>query len=147
MRKSEHRLAVVASHVAEDSRSDAELLQLHTHGDGQAFSILVHRYAGLVQSLCRLNTPCNADAEDACQEVFVLLARKAHSIRWSASISNWLHDATRKVCKQLQRSRARRIRREARTTAVEVASPLDEMTARELLLEHFAFPSCAWFVP
>ena len=70
---------------AEPSVSDAELLaRFAQRGDGAAFELLVRRHAELVWRVCRSELPGDThSAEDAFQTTFLVLARKAGSVRES----------------------------------------------------------------
>ncbi len=69
--------------VAEASVSDAELLARFAEtGDASAFELLVRRHADLVWRVCRCELPHDRhSAEDAFQTTFLVLARKAGSVR------------------------------------------------------------------
>jgi RNA polymerase sigma factor (sigma-70 family) len=49
-----------------------------------------------------------ADAEDAFQATFLVLARKAGALSWNESIAGWLHDTARRTSLKLRSSTARR---------------------------------------
>jgi len=72
---------------------DALLRRYAADGDAGAFCELVERYADLVYATCLRVTRNPHDAEDAAQECFLALARKARSIR--ASAARWLHATAR----------------------------------------------------
>lgn len=116
------------------AETDCELLRRYAREEDEAaFALLVRRHARLVQGVCRRALSHTADAEDAAQAVFVLLAKKAKAGRWQASIANWLHATARKVSATARRSAARRATRERRAANREATSPIDQMTGRELL--------------
>ena len=72
--------------------SDARLLERFvSHRDEAAFATLVARHGAMVLRTCQgvLNDPNAAD--DAFQTTFVLLFRKAASIRASNALGCWLH--------------------------------------------------------
>lgn len=74
--------------------SDAILLQRYAGSrDAAAFAELSARYAGLVYSTCLRVLGNAADAEDATQECFLELARKAGAIH--SSLPGWLHALAR----------------------------------------------------
>jgi DNA-directed RNA polymerase specialized sigma24 family protein len=69
---------------AEETRdlSDGQLLHLYSsQHNHEAFTVLLRRHERLVWNVCRCVSRHHQDAEDAFQATFVVLARKAASIR------------------------------------------------------------------
>ena len=109
-----HRTTTV-SHLAralaagEADESDRDLLaRFVAAGDQAAFAALAARHAGMVLGVCRRALSRAADAEDACQAVFLLLAQKAARVRWRSSVAGWLYTAARRVARNARRSAERR---------------------------------------
>ena len=129
------RTATVVGRItrAADHReaSDRDLLRRFAAGDQAAFTALVRRHAGLVLGVCQRALANAQDAEDACQAVFVVLARKAGSGRWQPSVANWLYATARKVSHNARVAADRRARREGRAAVPEAVSDLDRMSGRE----------------
>lgn len=75
--------------------ADAELLDRFEGGEGEsarvAFEALVERHGPMVFRVCRGVLRDAHDSEDAFQATFLVLARKARSIRRRDSLSAWLH--------------------------------------------------------
>src|SRR5262245_59764408 len=80
--------------------------------DEVAFSMLVERDAPLVWSVCRRILGNEHDAEDAFQATFLVLARKACSVRWQEEIGNWLYTVAVKVARKAKAQTERRRSRE-----------------------------------
>ena len=90
---------VLATYVdASRPRSDREA----------AFHELMRRYHRRVFAVCFRVLDDRSDAEDATQETFVKLARKAASFRGDAKLSTWLYRIARNVCTDHVRYDARR---------------------------------------
>ena len=92
-----HRLTKVIQLVRstalpdEASVSDGQLLdQFIEHQDEFAFAALVRRHSPMVWGVCRRIVVHHQDAEDAFQATFLVLARKALSIRPREMVANWL---------------------------------------------------------
>ncbi len=77
------------------AHSDRELLACFQAGDGptahEAFRILVERHGPMVLGLCRSVVRDRHEAEDAFQATFLVLVRKAASIRRTDTLGPWLH--------------------------------------------------------
>ncbi len=104
-------------HVAKpgDDANDRHLLdRFTTLGDQTAFATLVRRHSRLVLAACRkvLNDP--ADVEDAFQATFVVLLRKAETIRHQQSLAGWLYRVASRSAAQVRSSSDCRRRHEAR---------------------------------
>jgi len=115
--------------------TDHQLLeQFLARQDETAFAALVERHGPTVLSLCRSFLHHLQDAEDVFQATFLVLARKAASIRKREALGSWLHGvAHRLACKARVRA-ARRDSREVTTTVEVEARSTDDLTWRELRL-------------
>ena len=93
---------------SDSQRSDAELLRGYvTQRDEAAFAVLVRRYGRFVHAVCRRMLRQQADADDATQAVFIVLMRRASSVR-NLEIGSWLHGVAVRVCLKLRASTDRR---------------------------------------
>ncbi len=82
------------------------------NGDEAAFTTLVSRHIGVVYgaALRQLGDP--AAAEEVSQEVFLTLARRAHTIKPRGSLASWLYSTACHKAIDLYRSEVARKRRE-----------------------------------
>src|SRR5262245_8499560 len=88
--------------------SDAPLLESFIEQrDAAAFAALVRRHGPMVWGVCR-RLLGHHDAEDAFQATFLVLAKKAASIRPREMVANWLHGVARQTALQARRALARR---------------------------------------
>ena len=76
--------------------------------DQMAFRVLVERHGPAVLSVCRGVLGKSYDAEDAFQAVFLILARKARSLRRPDSVACWLHGVALRVAVRLRADATRR---------------------------------------
>jgi RNA polymerase sigma factor (sigma-70 family) len=94
------------------SLDDGQLLEwFRTCDDGrgaEAFRMLVERHGAIVMGVCRGVLGDMNEADDAFQATFLVLVRKAGSIRNRQSIGPWLHGVALRVAR---RARARANRR------------------------------------
>jgi RNA polymerase sigma factor (sigma-70 family) len=133
-----HVRRIVSSPDA-DSITDAALLGRFVRDrDEDAFAALVTRHGPMVVGVCRRVLHDAHLAEDAFQATFMVLARKAAAVHPADRLASWLHGVARQVSLRLLRGESRRHRREAQSTqgnrGTVPGQPLDELSARELLL-------------
>src|SRR4051812_44662876 len=117
-----------------DEDSD-DLQQFSTRRDEAAFARLVRRHADFVYATCLRQTRDPSLADDAAQAVFILLARRAGSIRNAAALAGWLHRVAGYASANAIRSEKRRRRHEhavAATTPAAASDPVSDAVQREI---------------
>jgi RNA polymerase sigma factor (sigma-70 family) len=93
--------------------SDGHLLELFIdRRDAAAFEALLARHGPMVLSVCRTILRDSSDVEDAFQATFLVLVKKARTIRGRQTVGGWLHQVARRVAVQASRAAARRRARE-----------------------------------
>jgi RNA polymerase sigma factor (sigma-70 family) len=107
--------------------SDGELLERFRAGSDTAaeyiqdaeaaFEVLVARHGPMVLGVCRRALSDPGDVEDAFQATFLVLVRRARSVRAGDSLGRWLYGVSRRVA---AKARARSQRARIRTTPLEV---------------------------
>jgi RNA polymerase sigma factor (sigma-70 family) len=131
--------------------SDGQLLGCFLERrDEAAFEALVRRHAPMVLGVCRRVVGNVHDAEDAFQATFLVLVRRAASVRPREAVGSWLYGVAYRTALG---ARARLVRRQAKERQVEEmpqpevepAEPPRELLAlldRELnrLPEHYRVP-------
>ena len=78
-----------------------DLVMRARNGDQQAWDALIERYAPLVWSICRRHRLDRADAEDACQTVWLRLVDHLDRLRDPDALPGWLATTTRRECLQV----------------------------------------------
>ncbi|HEV3121830.1 MAG TPA: RNA polymerase sigma factor, partial [Isosphaeraceae bacterium] len=115
--------------------SDGQLLErLVTARDETAqavFTALVERHGPMVLRVCRQVLGDSHDAQDAFQATFLVLARKAGSVRKVESIASWLHGVALRVSVRAKADEARRKMHERRGGAMKAAESMREREGPE----------------
>src|SRR5262245_44522704 len=93
--------------------TDAQLLQRFiAERDEAAFAALVRRHAAMVWGVCKRVLGHDQNAEDAFQATFMVLIRKAASIRPPGLLGNWLYGVAHHVAIKAHAMNAKRMSRE-----------------------------------
>ncbi len=112
---------------------DAELLdRFLASREEPAFAALVQRHGPLVLGVCRRLLRDEQDAEDAFQATFLVLARKAASIRKKESLGAWLYEVAFRIAVRLRADAARRKLHERQAPEVSAVDATDPMLWQEL---------------
>jgi RNA polymerase sigma factor (sigma-70 family) len=91
-----------------DSTDDQLLEKYVSLKDEIAFEMLVRRHAFMVLGVCHRVLSNHADAEDAFQATFLVLVRKASTIRSRTTLSNWLYGVAYNTALKLKAMNAKR---------------------------------------
>jgi RNA polymerase sigma factor (sigma-70 family) len=112
---------------------DAELLARFVVSRNEAaIAELVQRHGPLVWRLCVRVLGEAADAEDAFQAAFLVLARRAASVSRPELLANWLYGVAYRTALKVRDERRRRQIPLQEERAVNNTTPLDEASRREL---------------
>src|SRR5262245_8928974 len=119
--------------LAADPPTDAELLRRFAAvRDESAFAELVRRHGPMVLGVCR-RIAGGDRADDAFQAAFLVLARRAGSIRRPESLAAWLHHVARHLALRQRTDTAWRKAATLPPVSSAEPDPLDRLSARELL--------------
>lgn len=109
-----HIRSLLAPAAAAD-KADQELLASFAQTrDEAAFDALVRRHGPLVWGVCRRVLGNDADAEDAFQASFLVLAQKAGTNGWRTSVAGWIYRVASHIAMRSKRAAARRRQHEQR---------------------------------
>jgi RNA polymerase sigma factor (sigma-70 family) len=106
--------------LAKDSGqvTDADLVgRFAARRDEAAFGALMERHGQLVLQVCRRVLHHDADADDAFQATFLVLARKAPSLRVGQSLAAWLYGVALRCARDLRKVAMRRRKHEERAAS------------------------------
>ena len=103
---------------------DGDLLARFVHNrDEAAFAALVHRHGPTVYGACRRLLGNSADADDAFQTVFLVLANRAGALAHRPALGGWLHEVAVRVAKKA-RTAFGRLRKHERRAAQSRTEPV-----------------------
>ena len=127
-----HVRRVADAEVARDLTDAALLDRFVGRRDEAAFMLLVERYGPLVMGVCKRQLDEVHDAEDAFQATFLVLVRKAASIRKRTALGSWLHGVAARVASKARAQTRLRATKERRAAEMPRDDGLDEVTWHEL---------------
>ena len=96
--------AVPAPRQGHDDLTVSDLVARARKGERQAWDALVERYASLIWSICRRFRLTDADADDVCQNVWMLLVDHLDTLQCAAALPGWLATTTRRECLRVLRT-------------------------------------------
>ena len=116
-------------------RTDGQLLDLFIRQrDADAFAAVVRRHGPMVLTVCRRVLRNEADADDAFQAAFLVLARKAASLKRYSLLAPWLHGVAFNTARRLRRAIGRRMAREGPLADLPEPAIAHEIALRNELL-------------
>ena len=119
--------------AAESEPSDGSLLQqFSVHGDSRAFEQLVVRHGPMVLGVCRRMLRDSHAADDAFQATFLVLVRKATSLRQPELFGNWLYGVAYRIAARARLQAVRRADYERRFPTMPATNQTQEVERREL---------------
>jgi RNA polymerase sigma factor (sigma-70 family) len=134
------RLRKIVAPTPGEVTSDARLLSAYVGGQPEAFEELMRRHGGMVWGVCRRVLGNAADADDAFQAVFMVLARKAGSLARREQLAGWLYGVALRTANKARVAAARRRRREetVATMTHEAVAPAPDDLVRPVLDEELS---------
>ncbi len=116
-----------------DDVTDAALLERFVRdGDEAAFATLVARLGPMVLGVVQRLVPDNDAAEDVFQAVFLVLVRKARTVRRRASLAGWLNKVAFRLALAARSRWQRRLRVEGHAVTMDPAVAAAETAWLEL---------------
>jgi RNA polymerase sigma factor (sigma-70 family) len=112
---------------------DGELLErFASQRDEAAFTALMRRHGPMVLGVCRRVLHDSHDADDAFQATFLVLVRKAGSLRRPELLANWLYGVAYRTAMDARSAALRRQKHERQAMKIPVLEESSEPVWREL---------------
>ena len=113
--------------------SDAEWIEQYIEsGSETAFGCLVQKYLDLVYGTAQRQLQDVALAEEVTQQVFLLLARKIHSLRRHPRLAGWLYATTLFKARDMVKTEQRRRIRERESALLGLAMSDDDSLLKSM---------------
>jgi RNA polymerase sigma factor (sigma-70 family) len=113
--------------------SDGQLLaRFVVQHDEAAFAALVRRHGPMVLAVCRRILRDPNDADDAFQATFLVLVRKAGSLRKPELLANWLYGVASRMALKVRAATAKRRQRERGLKDLPASEDIPELVWRDL---------------
>src|SRR5260370_24813714 len=113
--------------------TDRDLLhRFHRLRDQSAFEALLRRHGPMVLAVCRRVLTNGHDAEDAFQATFLVLVRRAGSIRDPELLANFLYGVAYRVARKARTRLVRQSQCERRATSMPAEDEYSDLALREL---------------
>jgi RNA polymerase sigma factor (sigma-70 family) len=127
------QLRTLAHAKAYEEANDRQLLECFLAGrEETAFITLLKRHGPMVFQVCRRIQANEQDAEDVFQATFLLLARKAGSIRQPESLASCLHSVAHRLALEARAQGTRRQARERKAADMRSTSTASDASGQEL---------------
>jgi RNA polymerase sigma factor (sigma-70 family) len=121
---------------ARDGPTDAQLVESFvTRRDEAAFEALLRRHGAMVLGVCRRVLRHTQDAEDAFQATFLVLARKAGSLRSRELLGNWLYGVAQRTAMKARAMTLKRREKEQKAADVSRREAPGDGLSDELLAQ------------
>jgi RNA polymerase sigma factor (sigma-70 family) len=113
--------------------TDGQLLEGFIHrGEESAFAALMQRHGPMALGVCQRVLGDVHDAEDAFQATFLVLARKAGTVRKYESVGSWLYGVAYRIALKAKAAAARRRRAESEMVMIPRAEAPTDAAWRDL---------------
>lgn len=121
-----------------DQLTDLDLLnRFLDRNDQTAMAAIITRHGPLVMGVCRRNLANEHDAADAFQATFLVLLKKAKSLRQLRSLAGWLYGVAHRVTKKSRSQSMLRRQREGSELAMSpAATPIETLDPETINLIH-----------
>lgn len=120
--------------AARTERTDGQLIDLFVRlRDEEGFAAIVRRHGPMVRGVCGRVLRNPADADDAFQAAFLVLARKAATIGTRHRLAQWLYGVAYNTARKLREANTRRAKRECPLASVPEPSAVPAGTRDEWL--------------